>query len=194
MFSKLSRYRTVPDVAAPDARGRVLAGKDFRPLPEVTGDFTHTVDSGDRLDQLAATYYGQPLHYWRVCDANPDFLSPLDLLDRGPAATASFPLTAPAGGPPWAALLAALAAARGVESVRVSETVVLVPERGTAGGEPVTLWTERFERAVLITYNPVDTGTRTLADTIAAQGFTVGPPTDRGRLGKPIVVPTAVGG
>ena len=28
MFSKISRYRKVPDVTAPDAQGRVLAAKD----------------------------------------------------------------------------------------------------------------------------------------------------------------------
>ena len=60
MFSKQSRYRRVPDIAVPDARGRVLAAKDIRPLPDVTGTFRHTVNSGDRLDQLAYSYYGEP--------------------------------------------------------------------------------------------------------------------------------------
>ncbi|WP_273942475.1 hypothetical protein [Kutzneria chonburiensis] len=96
MFGKLSRYRRVPDIAVADARGRVVAAKDFRPLPEVTGTFTHTVDSGDRLDQLAFTYYGQPLQYWHVCDANPEFLSPLSLLAKDPVVTVRFPVSAPA--------------------------------------------------------------------------------------------------
>jgi hypothetical protein len=31
---------------------------------------THTVRSGDRLDLLAAKYFGDPLMYWLICDAN----------------------------------------------------------------------------------------------------------------------------
>ena len=77
MFSKISRYRKVPIVTAPDALGRLLAATDLRLLPNVSGDFRHTVDAGDRLDQLAYKYYSQPLQWWNICDANPEFLSPL---------------------------------------------------------------------------------------------------------------------
>ena len=83
MFSKISRYRKVPDVTAPDARDGCWPPRTLRLLPEVTGSFRHTVDAGDRLDQLAYTYYGQPLQWWRICDANPEFLSPLALLGTG---------------------------------------------------------------------------------------------------------------
>jgi nucleoid-associated protein YgaU len=31
---------------------------------------THVVKQGDRLDLIAARYYGDPLLYWVVCDAN----------------------------------------------------------------------------------------------------------------------------
>ena len=102
MFSKISRYRKVPDVTAPDARGRMLAAKDLRLLPDVTGTFRHTVDGGDRLDQLAYKYYGQPLHWWNICDANPEFLSPLALLAKDPIVTARFPVTVASEPPPWA--------------------------------------------------------------------------------------------
>ena len=30
----------------------------------------HTVVEGDRLDNLAASYIGDPSLYWRICDAN----------------------------------------------------------------------------------------------------------------------------
>ena len=82
MFSKISRYRAVPDVAAADAQGRVRLTKDLRPLPDVRGQFLHTVDAGDRLDLLAYRYYGQSVKWWRICDANPEFLSPLALLGQ----------------------------------------------------------------------------------------------------------------
>ncbi len=128
MFSTGSRYRKVPDVAVPDASGRVLPAKGARPLPEVTGRFTHTVVSGDRLDQLAFTYYGRPLDYWHICDANPSFLSPLDLLGTEPVGTALFSVTKPDSDPPWSTLLAALNGTVGVERVTVEETVTLLRE------------------------------------------------------------------
>jgi hypothetical protein len=30
----------------------------------------HTVSQGDRLDNLAAQYLGDPEQFWRLCDAN----------------------------------------------------------------------------------------------------------------------------
>jgi len=200
MFSNLSRYRRVPDIAVPDARGRVVASKDSRPLPEVTGTFTHTVDAGDRLDQLAATFYGQPLQYWHICDANPDFLSPPALLGQEPVVATRFPVTAPAGVPPWAALLGTLSAKPGVVNVTVLEDVTLVPQVQTVGGQQVTVMTQRFDRAVLVTYNrlnfeaPPVTAAEAVAAVIVSAGFTVGPPADQGRLGRPIVIPAAVSG
>ncbi len=92
MFTKISRYYKVPDVAVPDAQGRVLASKDLRLLPEVTGTFRHRVQAGDRLDHLAHKYYSQPLQWWHICDANPEFLSPLALLGEEAIVTARFPL------------------------------------------------------------------------------------------------------
>jgi hypothetical protein len=167
MFSKLSRYRRVPDIAVVDARGRVVAAKDFRPLPEVSGTFTHTVDSGDRLDRLAFTFYGQPSQYWHVCDANPEFLSPLALLGQEPLVTTRFPVTA-AGTPPWAALLAALSATVGVDTVTVADDTVVV------------------------TYNRTGLDVTAVIDVIQAAGFTVGFPADRGQLGQQIVIPPVV--
>ncbi len=195
VFSKLSRYRQVPGTEVPDARGRVLAAKDLRPLPEVTGTFRHTVDSGDRLDTLAYTYYGQPLQYWHICDANPDFLSPLALLGQEPLAATRFPVTVAAGTPPpWAAALRALAGTVGVEDVTVEEHVTLAEQKQTAGGQPVAVVTRRFGRALLVRYNRLAVDVPALAAVIAAAGFAVGAPADTGQLGRPIVVPPAVSG
>ena len=38
--------------------------ENFAPLQSVT------VVAGDRLDNLAARYLGDPQQYWRLCDAN----------------------------------------------------------------------------------------------------------------------------
>jgi hypothetical protein len=196
MFSKLSRYRAVPDVVAPDARGRTLPAKDARPLPDVTGIFAHTVAAGDRLDQLAGTFYGQPLQYWHICDANPQFMSPLALLGQEAVATVRFPLTAPAGGPPWAALLAALSGTVGVEAVSVTEDVALVPRVPplVVGGTQVDVVDERVTRAVTVTYNRVNLELPAVGTVIVSTGFAVGAPVEGGQLGQPIVIPAAVGG
>ena len=42
----------------------------------------HVVVASDRLDLLAARYFGSPFEYWRIVDANPG-LVPEDLLDPG---------------------------------------------------------------------------------------------------------------
>jgi nucleoid-associated protein YgaU len=42
----------------------------------------HVVTAGERLDQIAARYYGDPLKYWLICDAN-DAIFPEDLLVPG---------------------------------------------------------------------------------------------------------------
>jgi hypothetical protein len=31
---------------------------------------TYVIEDGDRLDNLAATFLGDPLLYWMICDAN----------------------------------------------------------------------------------------------------------------------------
>lgn len=194
MFTKQSRYRRVPDVVVPDARGRVLTAKDIRPLPDVTGTFRHTVNSGDRLDQLAYSYYGNPLHYWHICDANPPFLSPLALLDKEPVTTTRFPVTVPSGDPPWAAALRALSGTAGVEKAMVGEDIALAEQRQTVGGQPVTVVVKRFSRALMVTFNRLTVNAPTLAAVITAAGFVVGPPVESGQLGQQIVIPPAVSG
>src|SRR5262252_9662649 len=114
MFSKISRYRKLPDVTSPDAQGRTLSAKSLRLLPDVTGTFVHTINAGDRLDQLAYKYYSQPLQWWNICDGNPEFLSPLSLLGGDAVVTTSFPVTA-SDPPPWAALFNALRDVLGIE-------------------------------------------------------------------------------
>src|ERR1700736_919019 len=152
MFSKISRYRKAADVTAPDSHGCTLAAKDLRLVPDVSGTFRHTVDAGDRLDQLAYKYYSQPTQWWNICDANPEFLFPLALLGKDAIVTTRFPVTVP-GPPPWAALYRTVREMLGVEDVQISEGIQLVAQQVTVGGQTITASVEQFSRAVLVTYN-----------------------------------------
>ena len=166
--------------------------KDIRPLPEMTGKFRHTVNAIDRLDQLAYKYYRQPGQYWHICDANPEHLSPLALLDQEPVATTQFPV-AVEDAPSWAPLLKALAGVVGVEDVVVVEDMELRPVRRLVEGRPIPLAEEHLSRAVRITYNRISVTAKTLAAKIRSVGFKLeGPPTHIGQLGHQIVIPPKV--
>jgi hypothetical protein len=194
MFGKLSRYRKLPDVTVPDARGRLLSVKDLRLLPPVSGTFRHTVAAGDRLDQLAYTYYGEPRLYWQVCDANPQFLSPFAVLADEPVVTTRFALPSPVVDPPWAKLFAALDGVVGVVAVESLDEVELVPRVQRVDGQVVTVYVERFVRAVRITHNTMNVTAESLRAAIGTSGFQAGPPVDGGQLGREIVVPARVVG
>lgn len=116
VFSRISRYRDLPDVVIPDARGRAAESRSLRLLPETEAALLHTVEEGDRLDHLADRYLGQPRSWWHIADANPEFLSPQALLGRGPEAAVEIPVAWEGWTPPWAGLLRALRDAPGVES------------------------------------------------------------------------------
>lgn len=53
-----------------------------RVAPPTTPALRHKVAASDRLDLLAARYFGSPYEYWRIVDAN-QTLVPEDLLDPG---------------------------------------------------------------------------------------------------------------
>jgi hypothetical protein len=188
MFSKISRYRRLSDVTSPDAKGRLLPSRDLRLLPETVGTFRHTVNSGDRLDQLAYKYYGEPLLWWNIADANADFLSPLALIDRDPVVMTRFPVTA-TGTPPWAEVFAALLSVVGVESVKIEDEIALFAEPATLNGEPGTLYKETFVRGVVVTYNRQKVAASDLANHIKDAGFEVLPFSDLGNVGQEIIIP-----
>ena len=77
MFDPGSRYlglaiATVV-VADTDGTGREIRYVRRRLIPGERGMVTlleHRVVQGDRLDNIAARTLGDPLLYWRICDAN----------------------------------------------------------------------------------------------------------------------------
>ena len=86
MFSPDSRYANVGittiDVPIPgtsERRTLVYLRRRFLPDPKRFAVLrTHTVTDGERLDHIAARELGDPLAFWKICDAN-RLMQPLDL-------------------------------------------------------------------------------------------------------------------
>ncbi len=88
MFETTSRYYNIETakltVTDADGQPRVIAYKRRRFVPSGAGTLTlleHTVTQGERLDNITARYLGDPLQFWRVCDAN-NVLRPDELTDE----------------------------------------------------------------------------------------------------------------
>jgi hypothetical protein len=83
LFPPNSRYHGLDTATlqTPDGRIIVYLRRRFVPPPERLALLVeHTVIDGDRLDNLAALYLGDPEQFWRICDANPA-IWPAELTD-----------------------------------------------------------------------------------------------------------------
>jgi nucleoid-associated protein YgaU len=83
MIFKGSRYTDVQVIQPLGAEGkspRVLAERRITREP---GVLEHVAAEGERLDQLAANFYGEPTKYWLILDANLETLNPFELLQPG---------------------------------------------------------------------------------------------------------------
>ena len=72
-FPPNSRYHNVETATFTRADGQPVAylKRRFVPPPERFALLQeHNVTEGDRLDNLAAHYVGDPEQFWRICDAN----------------------------------------------------------------------------------------------------------------------------
>lgn len=196
MFFKKSRYLDLADVVTADSYGRSLKSKALRLLPKVTGTFLQIVEEVDRLDHLGYKYYREPRKWWRVCDANPEFMSPQALLGKGPVITTRFPLSLldSSTQPPWSNLLINLGAHVGVEDVQIADDISVVPEQQTLQGQSVTVFIEQYDLAVVVTYNLMNVSAEDLGNVITASGFVVAQTENIGRVGKNIVIPPDVVG
>lgn len=73
MFSITSRYYHMPTLKLETVDGMTIVylRRRFVPSPERFALLQeHTVTEGDRMDNLAAQYLGDPEQFWRICDAN----------------------------------------------------------------------------------------------------------------------------
>src|SRR5450432_1909024 len=85
MFDETSRYYNLPTATATirnsDGTQRDVRYVQSRIIPPQDASPTiieHTVGQGERVDNIAASYLGDPLLFWRLCDAN-NVLTPEDL-------------------------------------------------------------------------------------------------------------------
>jgi hypothetical protein len=97
MFEASSRYFNLEtaslQVKEADGTVRSVAFKRRRFIPSNAGQtelLEHRVSQGERLDHIAYRYLGDPLQFWRVCDANLVF-QPEELEEIGRAVRIALP-------------------------------------------------------------------------------------------------------
>ncbi|MDZ8140844.1 MAG: LysM peptidoglycan-binding domain-containing protein [Nostoc sp. DedQUE04] len=73
MFSNNSRYYGIETATKQTASNQTVVYLQRRFIPP-SEKFQviqkHTVSQGDRLDNITASYLGDPEQFWRLCDAN----------------------------------------------------------------------------------------------------------------------------
>ena len=84
MISRSSRYRRdgAYESRDPERADQPILGLAPYKVGELPSRREHLVVAGERLDQLAQRYYGDPLKYWLICDAN-DAIFPDELMVPG---------------------------------------------------------------------------------------------------------------
>lgn len=84
LFPSNSRYHGVEiaTVETSDKKTLLYLRRRFCPPPErFTVLQEHTVTQGERIDNVAARYLGDPEQAWRICDAN-GAMSPAELTEK----------------------------------------------------------------------------------------------------------------
>jgi hypothetical protein len=73
LFPPTSRYHRIDTATMVLPNGRMVTYLRRRIVPQAERFVLlqeHTVTDGDRVDNLAALYLGDPEQFWRICDAN----------------------------------------------------------------------------------------------------------------------------
>ena len=84
MIHQGSRYRRKDGYTSRDPTRAAAPIERVRPHERDPAEATrlHTVIAGERIDHIAHRYYGDPLKFWLICDAN-DALFPEELMVPG---------------------------------------------------------------------------------------------------------------
>jgi nucleoid-associated protein YgaU len=97
MFDETSRYNgldiTTTEITDSDGTVRQVRYVQRRFIPPTDDTLTvveHIVTAGDRLDNIAARYLGDPLLFWQICDAN-NILRPEELEQPGTSVKITLP-------------------------------------------------------------------------------------------------------
>ncbi|NIM18180.1 MAG: hypothetical protein GTO45_32770 [Candidatus Aminicenantes bacterium] len=167
MFFKGSRYQDLPETGSTDADGKRTRSKTLRWITDTPGDFLHTVNQADRLDLLAYQYYDDDHKWWLICDANPDFSFPTDLLDLNPIVQEIFFLLPPEGHNKWSLLIKELKKLRGLRDVQA----------------------DVFQAAIFVTYNQKELLHEEIKKAVVSQGFAIENILKNERPGQEITVP-----
>jgi hypothetical protein len=83
-YPVMSRYHNTPTVQLGEDEQKPIIYLQRRFLPPIEPPivpFEHTVSGGERLDNLTASYLGDPEQFWRICDVNP-ILHPDELISE----------------------------------------------------------------------------------------------------------------
>ncbi len=82
VFAPTSRYAGIPTaIIEADGVAVLYVTRRFIPQPESFAAIAeHTVSQNERLDHIAASYFGDPELFWRICDANRE-MRPADLTE-----------------------------------------------------------------------------------------------------------------
>lgn len=83
MFFDGSRYQRVADAPFTDGQGRSVSLKRTREPVATELALIYQVREGDRLDTLAHKFFHDPRKWWLIADANPDAMTPEELLIPG---------------------------------------------------------------------------------------------------------------
>ena len=73
LFPPTSRYHGIETATleARDGKTVIFIRRRFLPSPDdMVLVQEHAVTEGDRIDNIAALYLGDPEQFWRICDAN----------------------------------------------------------------------------------------------------------------------------
>ena len=192
MFAKDSRYYKLNDVTNTDATGREMLSKPLRLTPDLSAQTYHIVDELDRIDLIAHRYFRKTKKWWRICDANTDYLSPRELLGKEPIVITRFPLLGVDTFKqfPWAQLINSLKDELGVLNVECYEKSQLQESVQNVNGELISLWSERFVRAADITYNLENLTADDVTQFLVLGGFSVAAPIALRRIGSEIAIPS----
>jgi hypothetical protein len=99
MFDESSRYANLEtqtvEIRTGEGTVRTARYVKRRIIPPTEDEMViaeHVVTQGDRLDMISASYLGDPLQFWRICDTN-NVAVPSELEEVGTTIKISLPLT-----------------------------------------------------------------------------------------------------